>query len=275
MPRVSSSPDIDAVSAIIRDVAATEIMPRFRRLADDEVWHKQGGSVVTVADEASETRLVRALGTLVPGSVALGEEDAERDPAAFVRLAGESPVWIVDPVDGTANFAAGKPRFAVIVAYAVAGETVAGWIFDPVGDRMATAEQGGGAWQNGTRLRVPGRTRLDEMHGALPGRMRRVETLKSRFAGIHNSGCAGFDYLALADGTLNFAFSRRLKPWDHAAGQLIHAEAGGHSRGLDGTDYRPDRAPGGPEGLLLAPDPRSWRSIAEAIAPVAYETWRR
>lgn len=274
MPRVSKLPDIDAVSAIIREVAATEIVPRFRRLSDDEVWHKQGGSVVTVADEASEARLVEALGALVPGSSALGEENAEQESAAFACLAGEAPVWIIDPVDGTANFAAGKPRFAVIVAYAVSGMTLMGWIYDPLGDRMATAERGGGAWGNGTRLRASGAAPLETMHGALPWRMRRAETLKDRFAGIHNSGCAGFDYLALAEGTLDFAFSRRLKPWDHAAGQLIHEEAGGHGRGLDGTVYRPANAPGGPEGLLLAPDPEAWRAVADAIAPVAYETWR-
>jgi fructose-1,6-bisphosphatase/inositol monophosphatase family enzyme len=270
---VSIAPDIDAVSAIIREVAAEEIMPRFQALADDHVWHKAGGSIVTVADEASEARLEEALCALVPGSVALGEEATERDPGAVERLSEAAPVWIIDPVDGTANFAAGKPRFGVIVAYAVGGETVAGWIFDPNGNRLTTAEKGGGAWKDGARLSVRGAASLSEMEGSLPGRMRRIAPLKARFAGIHATGCVAFEYLALAEGALNFAFYRRLKPWDHAAGQLIHTESGGHSRALDGTAYRPGSA-GGAQGLLLASDADAWERLAEVIAPAAHETWR-
>jgi fructose-1,6-bisphosphatase/inositol monophosphatase family enzyme len=270
---LNARPDIDAVAAIMRDVAAEEIMPRFRALADDHVWHKSGGSVVTVADEAAEERLEAALTALVPGSIALGEEAAERDPDALTCLAGDAPVWIIDPVDGTRNFAEGKPRFAVIVAYAVGGEAVAGWIFDPNSERMATCERGGGAWLNGARMAAAGAGRLDAMNGALPGRLRRMDGLKARFAGIRYSGCVGFDYLALAEGMLDFAFYRRLKPWDHAAGQLLHAEAGGFSRGLDGGAYRPGTL-GGAEGLLLAPDAASWHRLAETIAPAAQETWR-
>jgi fructose-1,6-bisphosphatase/inositol monophosphatase family enzyme len=270
---VSKTPDIDSVSNILREVAAEEIMPRFKALADDHVWRKSGGSVVTVADEASEARLNEALCSLVPGSVALGEEAAEQDPAALDRLKGDAPVWIIDPVDGTANFAAGKPRFAIIVAYAVGGETVAGWIFDPNNDRMATVEQGGGAWMNGERLSTGAAGPMETLHGALPGRMRRMQNLRARFADIRTTGCVAFEYIALAEGALDFAFYRRLKPWDHAAGQLLHAEAGGYARGLNGAPYRPEPLDG-VEGLLLAPNEAHWHLLAEAIGSAAHESWR-
>ena len=91
--------DLDRVARIIREVAEAEILPRFGRLADHDAWEKRAGSVVTVADQAAEERLEEALLALAPGSVALGEEAAEQDPAIFERLLDDDPVWIIDPVD--------------------------------------------------------------------------------------------------------------------------------------------------------------------------------
>jgi len=109
-------PDLDRVARLIREVAETEILPRFRRLEEHHTWEKRPGSLVTVADEAAEKRLEDGLLRLAPGSVALGEEAAEKDSSIFERLLDDEPVWIIDPVDGTKNFAAGRPEFAVIVA---------------------------------------------------------------------------------------------------------------------------------------------------------------
>jgi fructose-1,6-bisphosphatase/inositol monophosphatase family enzyme len=266
-------PDVDAVGDAIREVAATEIMPRFGRLDDTEIWKKPAGGTVTAADTASEKRLGSALAGLLPGSVILGEEGAEADPAVFARLAGADPVWIVDPLDGTSNFAAGKQPFTMIVALAIAGEIRAGWIFDPNADAMVMASLGGGAWLDGERISLATPTAPAAMSGSLGGRLRRIDAVRVSFASVSNAACCGFEYLSLARGDMHFAHYRRLKPWDHAAGLLIHGEAGGFAAFLDGTGYDPAHpAPPVPGvlkngGLLVAPDEGSWSDVAAILRP--------
>src|SRR5690606_1101222 len=138
-------PSPEAVAAIVSEVAAAELLPRFRRLAHGEVRDKAPGNPVTVADEAAERALTTRLIDLLPGSLVVGEEAAETDPAIVSRLAGETPVWIVDPLDGTTNFAAGLPLFAVIVGLAVAGEMRLACLHDPVHGTTALASAGDGA----------------------------------------------------------------------------------------------------------------------------------
>ncbi len=256
--------DLDRVARLIREVAEAEILPRFRRLEDHHAWEKRSGSIVTVADEAAERRLEDGLLALAPGAVALGEEAAELDSSIFERLLDDVPVWVIDPVDGTKNFAAGKPDFAVIIAYVVAGETEAGWIHDPVRNRTAMAAVGQGArTADGEALRIAEPAPLAEMSGVLGPRLTRHKPFSGRFAGISNSKSCGIDYVRLAAGEIHFAYYRGLMPWDHAAGALLHAEAGGFSACLDGRPYRScERGVG---GLLLAPDRATWQIIADDI----------
>jgi fructose-1,6-bisphosphatase/inositol monophosphatase family enzyme len=260
-------PETEAVTEIIRAAAKREILPRYRTLAADESWEKRPGSIVTIADDAAEAFLTEALLALAPGSCTVGEEAAHHRPEILERLVGDTPVWLIDAIDGTANFAAGKPKFAVMVAYVLRGETRAGWIHDPLGDITVTAIAGGGAWRDGVRLALrsgPDTTDLSHLRGSLGARPRRDRDLCAHFAWIGNSACVGHEYLDLAAGRLDFAYFRGLKPWDHAAGQLIHAEAGGYGRCLDGAPYRTDRpAPEG--GLLLAPTEASWQAIAALL----------
>jgi fructose-1,6-bisphosphatase/inositol monophosphatase family enzyme len=257
-------PDLDRVARLIREVAETEILPRFRRLEEHHTWEKRPGSFVTVADEAAEKRLEDGLLRLAPGSVALGEEAAEQDSSIFERLLDDEPVWIIDPVDGTKNFAAGRPEFAVIVAYVVAGETLAGWIHDPVRNRTAMAAAGEGArTDDGKPLVIADPAPFVELSGVLGPRLTRHKPFSSQFAGISNSKSCGIDYVRLAAGEIHFAYYRGLMPWDHAAGALLHAEAGGFSSCLDGRPYRSSER--GVGGLLLAPDRPTWQAIAANI----------
>lgn len=271
-------PDIDTVTGIVRTVAAQEVMPRFRNLADHDVAEKSHpGDLVTTADVEAEKRLTAALGALVPGSVVIGEEGAEADPGLFGALAGEAPVWLIDPVDGTLNFARGEACFAVVVAYCLGGETRAGWILDPVTGRAAWAAAGEGAWMvdNGTddarKLRAAPPRAVDQMTGSLGPRLaKRVRERAIAGQGevpkrTVRYGCTGQEYLDLGAGTLDFSQYTRLKPWDHAAGVLIHAEAGGYSRLTnDGAAYRP--IPGIDERTLLcAPDAASWANLHGAF----------
>lgn len=272
---MSRHPDFAAVTAILRETAAIEVMPRFRCLATGDVREKGPGDLVTVADVESERRLAAALTALVPESTVVGEEGADADPAVLDRLAGPGPVWIVDPVDGTNNFASGKECFAMIVAYVVAGRTVAGWIHDPVHDVTVHGAEGEGAWIDGTRLQVAPRKALPETTGSAPSRVRRRVADRGSAEGIEIPGhllqyrCTGREYMDMARGELDFArYGRRLKPWDHAAGVLLHREAGGFSAVDEvGRPYSP--AGGVVEGsLLVAADSVMWESLAGLlIAP--------
>ena len=129
-------PDVLRVGEIIRAVAAAEILPRYEKLERHEINEKHAGEIVTAADIASEAKLIAALTDLLPGSVVVGEEGFAADPTIIEHLSRDAAVWIIDPLDGTRNFAEGRPTFAVIIALVVRGETQAGWIYDPVADDL-------------------------------------------------------------------------------------------------------------------------------------------
>lgn len=274
---IAPLPDRQQVTALIRDVTAAEIMPRFKRLEAHHVSDKESGELVTEADIASEARFTPALMELAPGSTVVGEEAVSDDASVLDRLKGSAPVWIVDPLDGTRNFASGKHCFAVIIAYAVGGETVAGWIYDPLADTVIWAERGKGAWAEETQLHISSQHSASaELTGSM-GKWRRERLLNS--ANVDASlmpssfvryGCTGREYMDLATSALHFAEYGMLKPWDHAAGILIHAEAGGYSAfSNDGEQYRPV-APDETNGrLLLAPNAALWQSLNEAFNPGA------
>lgn len=259
-------PDPEKVSRIMRDIAEDELLPRFKTLAEGDVWEKERGGTVTIADLESERRLKQALTDLVPGSLVLAEEDSEENPHTHEYLNEGAPVWIVDPLDGTKNFAAGKDQYAMIVAYYEQGAARAGWILSPSTGHMAIAEEGAGAWSGDGPLKAAPSAPVGDLTGFLGNRIRRNEEIAAQFGELVNYRCRGFEYVALASGDLHFAHYRSLKPWDHAAGDLIVREAGGHVAGFDSTAlYEPAR----PDynGLLVAGDEASWTEIADILRP--------
>jgi len=268
---VTRLPDSDSVVAIIRETAERDIMPRFQRLQRHEVMEKKAGEVVTIADIEAEHRLSRRLPELVPGSRVVGEEAVAEDSAILDWLSAGGPAWLVDPVDGTGNFAAGSPVFAVIVCFLIDGRSRAGWIHDPVSGETAIAYEGEGAWYAGRRLAAAGPTAIEGMTGSLNysyfphDRREAVRQRARRFRHLRTYRCAGQDYLSLARGEKHFSLYRRLWPWDHAAGVLLLREAGGYSARLDGSDYRAaDRV----EGLLSTTDAQSWKAIKNFLSTV-------
>lgn len=241
----------ETVAAIIEDAARTVILPRFRRLTESDIREKAPGDYVTVADTEAEALLSRRLAELLPGSVVVGEEAVAADRSVLDRLQGEAPAWIVDPIDGTANFVHGRRSFAVIVALAAQGRTVMGWIYDPLNGRMAQGETGSGAFIDGRRLRLGDAPPLAEMRGNCPKNSvlgRSVTMIPRRHSAAH-------DYLDLLEGRSQFAHYSRLMPWDHAAGVLMHLEAGGYAALCDGRAYAPTLREG---HLLMAPSRASW-----------------
>lgn len=260
--------DSAAVAAIIREVAAREILPRFRQLNTADVREKGPGDLVTVADEESERVLSAELTALLPGSVVVGEEGVAADPSHLDRLRGDAPVWILDPVDGTANFVSGSASFGVIVALVQGGRTVAGWIHQPVLNRTAHALLGGGTWIDGQPCRVGAPGAVGDLTGIANLRffappLREVLTRRrERFARTYTQQCSAFDYVDLITGRAQFALNHTIKPWDHAAGVLMVTEAGGYAAKLDGSPYAPTDSEG---GLLLAPDADTWRAVSDAF----------
>lgn len=263
-------PDIEAVTAILEETAAEEILPRFRSLKDHEIRDKGRGDLVTVADVAAEKRITERLLDLLPDATVVGEEAVDAEPELLEDVALEDLVWVIDPIDGTGNFARGKPVFAVMVALIQSGRTVAGWIHDPIAPRTATAEQGSGAWLGDERLRVAAGGAPSDMRGTLhagafapPDMARQVQARRDRVGAIKSLRCAGHEYLRLASGEMHFSLFTRLMPWDHAPGGLIHGEAGGVGRTLDAAPYGARSYRG--SGLLLAPDETSWRALHVAL----------
>ncbi|MDP6391303.1 MAG: inositol monophosphatase [Alphaproteobacteria bacterium] len=261
-------PDPDRVIDIIREAAVEDVLPRFKSLADHEVMEKNPGDIVTIADLDAEHRMTRRLGELAPGSHIVGEEAVGKDPDVLDRLSAGEPLWLIDPVDGTRNFSNGNEPFAMVVAYIEGGETRIGWIHDPVAGETAVAVKGEGATYGGEPIKVAGPTSLDEMTGminytTLGQDLRdRLRARAEGFKDIRNWRCAGHDMTLLARGAKHFSIYRRLWAWDHAAGVLIHREAGGYSARVDGKPYRPtDRV----EGLLMAPNEASWQEILDYL----------
>lgn len=256
--------DPAGVARLIRDVAAAEITPRFRALASHEVREKKPGDLVTIADESAERALIPALEALLPGSVAIGEETIAADPDLLSHLEhAERPVWVIDPVDGTANFANGRPLFAVMVALVLDGRPVGGWIHDPLTDVMAAAEKGAGAWDGSKRLRVAVPVAPEEMRGQILSRLfthAGRASMRAHGLNFHQDRdalrSAGQEYLRLVAGAWHITAYGRLRPWDHAAGLLIHSEAGGFSGYL--SDRAPYHVARGEGPVMAAPDADSW-----------------
>jgi fructose-1,6-bisphosphatase/inositol monophosphatase family enzyme len=253
-------PDIERVAARIREVAAIEILPRFQKLAAAEMHEKQPGQLVTIADIEAERRLTPLLEEMMADSVVVGEEGVAGDPSRLASIGGPDPVWLVDPVDGTQNFAEGNPTFVTMVALIAGGRTAASWIYEPIADRMTMAEVGSGAYSEGVRLRSATAVPLPQMNGRMGSRTARK--LRGKVGSALFQRCAGKEYLAVAGGAAHFALFRRLFPWDHAPGELLVREAGAFAQRLDRTAYVPAEIDA---TLLVAPDEPSWEELRTLI----------
>ncbi len=262
--------DAETVGAVVREAVLTVIAPRFRALAAHEVEEKSPGEVVTIADREAEAMIADRLRALLPGVPVVGEEAVSASPALLDAVLSEPAVWLVDPLDGTANFARGDSRWAVMVALVRDGETVASWIYRHADDRLYVAERGAGAWRDGQRLTC-GRDPdgVAEMRGAVLERFlsaderERMVPRFGRFARVTGGMyCAGYEYPAIIEGEQEFALFQRILPWDHAPGVLLLTEAGGVARHPDGAPYRPRKTR---RGLLIAASPRVWETVRDVL----------
>lgn len=252
------------VADLIREVAATYVVPRFQNLADGEVETKSGPEdLVTIADREAEEALTPRLRDLLPGSYVVGEEAVAANPAVLRHLSTSDPVWLVDPVDGTRNFVQGDAKFAVMVALVQAGVPQAAWIFPPVENVMATAQRGGGAHVDGVPITGRRGRPFAQAFGDYssiyvdPPWRDHFTTAFQAAGGTGQRHCSAYAYLDTARGEQDFVLQYRMSPWDHAAGALMVTEAGGAVRFLDdGTPYTAmDRAS---RPMLAVSDAANW-----------------
>ena len=262
------------VSALMREIAASVVMPRFRLLAEHEIAEKSPGEIVTSVDHEVERLLGEGLGAFGPCARLVGEEAVAQDPGLLGRI-GEGLVWLVDPLDGTANYAAGRPPFGMMVALVDDGEPVEGWILDAITGRMCHARKGGGATCDGVPVRAPASGREPPVaalgtHFLSAGRRARVHRVAERSLDVRPvPRCAAESYPRLALGQDDIALFQRILPWDHAAGALFLTEAGGRATHWDGTPWR---VGGAGRGMLAAATPDLWRVAADLLLGVLAET---
>ena len=268
--------DIERLAAILRQAAIMEIMPRFRNLSESDVRQKTSATdLVTEGDEAAERSIAAECRRLWPEALFIGEESVAADKALLDKLDEADLAIVVDPIDGTANFAAGLPLFGVMAAVVSKGETIAGMIYDPVGDDLMVAELAAGAFQKTKtgetrRLRVAEGLPLDQTIGCVSATYYSPEaraSLMSRLTALKiaaNYRNAGHEYRLLASGGAHLALYSMMMPWDHLPGTLLVSEAGGHVAMSDGMNYGASVRTG---TLLSACDEDVWHAARDALLP--------
>jgi fructose-1,6-bisphosphatase/inositol monophosphatase family enzyme len=257
-----------AVHDLLREVSRKAILPYYQTLAADQVSDKATDDVVTVADTLAEAMLAEGLAKIVPGLPIVGEEAAHADASVQDRLSGDC--WIVDPLDGTNNFARGKPPFGILVAMASGGEAHTGWIYDPLSDRLCVAHRGKGAFVNGEIVHAqptgaePPIAAISLVFVEQSRREAIREHIAPHYALVDIPRCAAEQYPRLALGINDVSIFERTLAWDHAAGVLWLNEAGGKAARPDGSAYRVDewQRP----GLIGAASPALWDGMAERLA---------
>jgi myo-inositol-1(or 4)-monophosphatase len=228
------------VNVIINAIAKASrgLLRDFGEIEHLQVSRKGLGDFVSIADHRSEEVLIRELKRARPDYSVLSEE------AGFIKGSDPDSLWIIDPLDGTSNFLHGIPHFSISIALKKKNDIVAGVTYDPVKDEFFWSEKGMGVFLNLRRVRVSGRSLLEEALIGLgapfgkkgdPKRFaQQVSNILPVSAGIRRMGVASLDLAYVASGRFDVFFEENCKPWDIAAGILFVSEAGGTVTELDG-----------------------------------------
>ena len=239
-------PDINQLCEIVIGAAREELLPRFTKV---EHSHKADGSLLTEADLAAQQRIQNALQQHWPEIAFLGEEMDESEQNALMANSAQ-PLWVLDPLDGTSNFAAGLPFFSTSLALLYQGEIVLGVVYDPIRDECFSASKGAGAHLNGEAL---GRHRpqgpLKKGIGLvdfkrLPPELATRLVCDLPYSSQRSLGSVALDWCWIAAGRCHAYLHGKQKLWDYGAGYLILGETGGHSCTLNGEQvFRPSLEP--------------------------------
>ncbi|HBI16219.1 MAG TPA: inositol monophosphatase [Desulfobulbaceae bacterium] len=220
--------------------------------------------LVTEADVASESAIIASLAEDAPGIAIMAEESYLGEAVA------EQRAWIIDPLDGTTNFAHGIPVFAVSIGLLDQGQPLAGVIYCPMQDELFCASRGGGAWLNDQRIQVTATDFLVQalvatgfpydIHKYVDQVLAQTRSVLPKVRDIRRMGAAAVDLAYVACGRLDGFWEFALKPWDTAAGWLLVEEAGGRVTGFGGQPYSPFR------GEILASNSRLHPLLIDALA---------
>jgi myo-inositol-1(or 4)-monophosphatase len=256
--------DIDRqqLQNIVREVAQSTLLPLYNNVQRE---YKKDGSIITRADKAVQQALTQRLAKICPEVLLLGEEMTAQQQQTL--LDSGKPLWCLDPVDGTSNFAAGLPFFSVSLALIEAGEVKAGIVLDPVRNELFAAVRGQGAWLNDEPL-IAGETGLHLKRSiAFIDFKRLPDSLATRivsdkpYASQRNLGSIALELCWLAAGRGHIYLHGSQHIWDYAAADLILSEAGGYAATLQGDQ---------PFSRTLQP-----RSTYAAIDHNLFEQWQR
>lgn len=257
-----NNPDLHDVCNIVLPLAREELLSCFEHVATS---FKADGSIVTEADIACQQVVMTALALRWPQIPLLGEEMTLAEQQQVLSSA-ESGLWCLDPLDGTSNFAAGIPGFALSLAYLRDGQVQFGLVYDPVRDECFSAIRGQGAWLNGRPLqsRPTGMTvgsciaMVDFKR--LPPKLACRLAAEPPFASQRNYGAAALEWCYLAAGRGHLYLHGRQHLWDYAAGHLVLSEAGGRAETLQGeAAFHP----------VLPP-----RAVVATLDPALFKPWR-
>ena len=269
-----SDADKTLILETVRNAARREIMPRFRALSEADINTKSApDDLVTAADLAAEALITAQLGRAFPAALILGEEAVAANPSLRDQLADAEMAIIIDPVDGTWNYARGLALFGVILAVTRYGVPIYGLLYDPViDDWIVSSENADTCYTNAhdsRALRLPATPPETKAGGyvplgSLPDPHRlRVAALWPQIGRLNSLRCACHEFRMLAQGHVDFMLSTRLTPWDHAAGVLVVQQAGGTAKMLDGSAYSAVQRDG---YLLSARNANAWSEIQQAFS---------
>ena len=229
-------PDLAHVRKIVIAAAREELVPRFTQVTRHD---KADGSFITEADLAMQQHVQDALARQWPGYAFLGEEMAEAEQLALLQNSTQ-PLWCLDPLDGTSNFAANIPFYCVSLALIHQGEVVLGIVYDPMRDECFSASKGQGAMLNGQPLgklqphsSLKKATALVDLK-RLPSELQTRLIQQAPYSSQRSFGSVALDWCWIAAGRCHLYLHGKQRLWDYGAGQLILHESGGQSCTLTG-----------------------------------------
>ena len=262
------------VLEILQENAEKNIMPYFERLQEGQIREKGPGNLVTDADEASEEYLEARLKKLLPGSLVVGEEAVSKDINVLKAFnKSDQPIWIIDPIDGTYNFAHSRQKWGVFISLAYKGEVVFANMYNVLGDELIFAYKGEGTHHHRQdqsihqiHLIKPEKQYSDyigHVGGAQPWHFKALNGLCGDFKNIRCSMHDAYDFLL---GDIDFNLHKATTPWDHSAPALTISEAGGIFRIGDAKKpFEPHMM--GEGYVLMTYDDESWDALSAKFFP--------
>lgn len=253
---------------IVRSAAIKAVLPRFRSgLGESEISYKTNRDILTIADTEMQKRMIDALQTYWPNIPVLGEEQSQSLQLSIFN-ADKQPFWVLDPIDGTSNFAFGIPYFCTSLSLVYKGEICIGMVYDPVRDECFYAAEGHGAFLNGTILDCTDLKAPANLKSAmalvdfkrLPDEIASNLVVQQPYRSQRSFGASALDWCWIAANRCQLYLHGNQKLWDYTAGCLILKEAGG----MSGTFC----------GQPLFDNTMEAQTVVAASHPALYTQWR-